>query len=347
MGRTDPRERIQGGRLIGSARRALVFLCAAGLGLAGLAAPLFAQEKLRQATLVVGVPPGGATDLLARILADGLRQSYAGSVVVENRPGAGGSIALDYVKNSRNDGSVMFFTPAYPIVVSPHVMTLPYDTLRDFIPVGAGARSMLAISVGPAVPESVKSLAQYLQWCRGDPKLMVYGAQNGSAQHFAGMLLARSSGVPLENVSYKGGAPIIQDTLGGHIPAAISPVAEALPHHRSGKLRILAVTGARRSRFLPEVPTMQELGHRDVLFQDWLGMFVPARTPMEYVNRINAGMASAVQSEQGVAGLAKMGFEQEIVSADRFASMVKADYERYRAIVQSTGFKASLEEQSK
>ncbi len=328
-------------------RRALLILCAFGPAAAAFAQPLFAQEKLKQATLVVGVPPGGATDLLARILAEGLRQSYAATVVVENRPGAGGSIALEYVKNARNDGSVMFFTPAYPIVVSPHVMALPYDTLRDFIPVGAGARSMLTLSVGPAVPESVKTLAEYLRWCSGDPKLMVYGAQNGSAQHFAGMLLARSAGVPLENVSYKGGAPIIQDTLGGHLPAAISPVAEALPHHRSGKLRVLAVTGARRSRFLPEVPTMQELGHKEVLFQDWLGMFVPARTPMDLVNRINSDMATAVRSEQGVAGLAKMGVEQEIVSADRFASMVKADYERYRSIVQTTGFKASLEDQFK
>ncbi len=345
MGRADPRERVQGRRLINSARRALLIFCAAGL--AGLAAPVPAQEKLKQATLMVGVPPGGATDLLARILAEGLRQTYASSVVVENRPGAGGSIALEYVKNGRNDGSLMFFTPAYPIVVSPHVMSLPYDTLRDFIPVGAGARSMLAISIGPAVPESVKTLAQYLQWCRGDAKLMVYGAQNGSAQHFAGMLLARSAGIPLQNVSYKGGAPIIQDVLGGHLPAAISPVAEALPHHRSGKLRVLAVTGARRSRFLPEVPTMQELGHKEVLFQDWLGMFAPARTPMDLVNRINAAMAVAVKSEQGTAGLTKMGFEQEIVSAERFAAMVKADYERYRGIVESTGFKTTLEEQFK
>ena len=322
------------------------FLSISAAAIAAAAVPtVWAQERLKQATIVVGVPPGGATDILARILAEGLRQTYANTVVVENRPGAGGSIALEYVKNARSDGSVMFFTPAYPIVVSPHVMTLTYDTLRDFVPVGAGARSMLAFSIGPAVPESVKSLADYLQWCKSDPKLMVYGAQNGSAQHFAGMLLARSSGIALQNVSYKGGAPIIQDVLGGHLPAVVSPVAEALPHHQSGKLRLLAVTGARRSRFLPEVPTMQELGHKEVLFQDWLGMFAPARTPADHVNRINAAMAVAVKSEQGVAGLVKMGVEQEIVSAERFAGMVKADHERYRGIVESTGFKATLQEQ--
>ncbi|OGA91859.1 MAG: hypothetical protein A3G27_09875 [Betaproteobacteria bacterium RIFCSPLOWO2_12_FULL_66_14] len=331
-------------------RRQFLLTSAAGAAstATGLVSRALAQEKLKQATIVVGVPAGGATDVLARIHAEGLRLSYAHSVIVENRPGAGGSIALEYVKNARPDGSVLFFTPAYPIIVSPHVSTnLPYDTLRDLVPVGVGARSMLAFAVGPSVPASVKTLAEYVQWCKTNPKQLLYGAQNGSSQHFAGMLFARSSGLSLQNVSYKGGAPIIQDLLGGHLPASISPVAEAIPHHKSGKLRVLAVTGARRSRFLPEVPSMQELGHKAVLFQDWLGMFAPAKTPMEQVNRINAAMAQAVRSEHGAAGLARMGIEPEIVPADRFAAMVKADWERYRSIVQTTGFKATLQDQFK
>lgn len=328
-------------------RRQFLLTSAVGLATAsaGFAPALRAQEKIRQATMVVGSPPGGATDSLARILAEGLKLSYAASVVVENRPGAGGSIALDYVRKGPADGTLIFITPAYPMVVSPHVtLNLPYDTLRDFVPVGVAARSMLSFLVGPAVPDSVRTLADYVQWCKAHPKQMVYGAQNGSSQHFAGMIFAKSAGLPLENVSYKGGAPIIQDVLGGHLPASVSPVAEALPHHRAGKVRVLAVTGARRSRFLPDVPTMTELGHKEVLFQDWLGVFVAARTPMEQVNRINAGMAVALKSEQGLAGLQRMGFEQEIVTAERFAAMVKADHERYAAIVKNTGFKATMQE---
>jgi tripartite-type tricarboxylate transporter receptor subunit TctC len=153
-------------------------------------------------------------------------------------------------------------------------------------------------------------------------------------------MFARAAGIGLDLVPYKGGAPQIQDLLGGHIPASVNPVAEALPHAQGGKLRVLATTGSKRSASLPDVPTMLELGYRDVLFQDWLGMFAPARTPPAIVTRLNAAMAEVMKSDQAAEGLTKLGMEAEIVTAERFAEMVRADYERYRAIVQSTGFTA-------
>ena len=307
---------------------------------AALAPRAFAQESLKQITVVVGYPAGGATDLLARLLADGLRRSVAPVVIVENRPGAGGRVAAEQVKNARNDGSVLLFTPAFPMLIYPHIYPkLPYDTLRDFAAVGIGARSTLCLAVGPAVPASVRNVADFIEWIRADPKLALFGAPSGGSQHFAGQLFGRAAGINLGHVPYKGGAPAMQDLLGGHLPANVSPVAEALPSHLAGKIRILATTGAKRSRALPDVPTMQELGYKDVLFQDWLGMFAPAGTPAGMLGRMNAAMAETMKSEQGLAGLEKFGMELDNVTAEAFAVIVKADYERYRGIVQASGFK--------
>jgi tripartite-type tricarboxylate transporter receptor subunit TctC len=313
--------------------------------LAGAAAALApslaaAQERARQLTVVVGFPPGGATDILARMIADGMRGAYAPAVIVDNKPGASGRLAVEFVKNAPKDGSVLLVTPAFPMLISPHLYPkLAYDTLRDFAPVGIAARSMLCLAVGPAIMGNVKTLAEFADWVKTNPKGAVFGAPSGSAQHFAGQTFARSAGIKLEHVSYKGGAPAMTDLLGGHIPANVSPVAEALPHHTAGKIRILAVTGARRSRFLPDVPSMQELGHKDVLFQDWLGLFAPAGTPSEVVARMNAAAAGAVSSEAGQAGLGKLGMELDIAAPDAFGQMVRADWERYRVVVQASGFK--------
>ena len=319
------------------------FLATVAAGAAAFSLRSVAQEGVKQVSITVSFPAGGATDILARLIADGLRRNYAPTVVVEDRPGAGGRIGTEYVKNGKNDGSVLLFTPAFPMLIFPQVYkNLPYDTLRDFVPVGIGARGgALALSIGPAVPASVKTVADFVQWCKENPKRAVFGAPSGSGQHFAGAMFARAAGIVLDLVPYKGGAPQIQDLLGGHIPASVNPVAEALPHAQAAKLRVLATTGARRSTSLPDVPTMLELGYKDVLFQDWLGMFAPAGTPSAIVTRLNSAMAEVMKTDHAVDGLAKLGMEAEIVTAERFAEMVKADYERYRVIVQATGFTAN------
>ena len=301
---------------------------------------LFAQEPVRQLTVVVGFPPGGATDILARLVADGMRGPYAQTVIVENRAGAAGRVGVELVKNAKPDGSMMLFTPAFPMLIAPHVYPkLAYDTLRDFVPVGIGARSMLCLAVGPAVPASVKTIAEFIEWVRANPAKASFGAPSGSSQHFAGQTFARAAKVKLDQIPYKGGAPAMTDLIGGHLPVNVSPVAEALPHHQAGTIRILAVTGAKRSRFLPAVPTMAELGYPEVLFQDWLGLFAPVGTPPDAVARMNAAAAAAVKSEAGLAGLGKLGMELDLASPDAFAQMVKADWERYRAVVQASGFK--------
>ena len=305
-------------------------------------------QTLKQATLIVGAPAGGATDKLARMYAEALRGKFAATIVVENRPGAGGILAYEHVKNSpARDGSLTFISPSYPMTISPHVVkSIPYDTLKDFTPVGVAARSTMTFVVGPSVPASVTNFAGYVQWLRENPKQSVYAAQNGSSQHLLGSILALSIKMPLENISYKGDAPAMTDLLGGHIPAVVLPIASAISHHKAGKVRVLAVSAAQPSRYLPEVPTFQSMGYTDVLFQDWLGIFAPAGTAPEAVRLMNSAMAEAMKSEAGLSALTGLGFTPEVVTPEVFADMVRADYKRYGAMVERTRFREIYEKSS-
>jgi tripartite-type tricarboxylate transporter receptor subunit TctC len=305
-------------------------------------ASALAQVLKKSAHIIVGFPAGGGTDVIARILAERLRGAYAASVVVENKPGAAARIAVEYVKNAEADGSVMLFTPDFPITVYPHSFrSLNYDPLRDFTPVSPAARSMLTFNVGPAVPDNVKTLADFVQWCRANPGKATYATTAaGGTPHFVGVMLANAAATPLTPVHYRGGAPAIQDLIGGHMPASVNPISEALPHARSGALRMLAVTGSQRSSFLPDVPTMREQGY-NVVVESWLGAFVPARTPAETVQALNAAIGEATRSAAMTENLAKVGNTPASQTPAEFAATVKADIERWGPVVKASGFVAA------
>jgi tripartite-type tricarboxylate transporter receptor subunit TctC len=301
----------------------------------------FAQAIKKPVRVIVGFPAGGGTDTIARILADRLRGPYASTVLVENKPGAAARLAVEYVKNAEPDGSVMLFTPDFPITVYPHSFRqLNYDPLRDFIPVAPAARSMLTYNVGPAVPESVKTLADFVQWCKSNPGKASYGTTSaGGTPHFVGMMLASEAGVPMTPVHYRGGAPALQDLLGGHVPASVNPISESLPFAKAGSLRTLAVTGARRSAFLPEVPTMTEAGY-NVAVESWLGVFVPAKTPADVVKALSAAIAAAANAPPMTESLAKIGNVPAFQPPEEFAAVVKADLARWAPVVKASGFVA-------
>jgi tripartite-type tricarboxylate transporter receptor subunit TctC len=279
--------------------------------------------------------------MIARILAERLRGPYASTVLVENKPGAAARLAVEYVKNAEPDGSVMLFTPDFPITVYPHSFrSLNYDPLRDFIPVAPATKSMLTYNIGPAVPDSVKTLADFVQWCRANPGKASYGTTSaGGTPHFVGMMLASEAGVPMTPVHYRGGAPALQDLLGGHVPASVNPISESLPFARSGTLRTLAVTGAQRSPFLPDVPTMTEAGYK-IVVDSWLGVFVPAKTPAEVVNALSSAIAEAVKSSPMTESLAKIGNVPAFQTPAEFAAVVKADVARWAPVVKASGFVA-------
>ena len=328
-------------------RRHLLLAPAAGLACAGTNVPprAFAQTTIpaikKPAHIIVGFPAGGGTDVLARILADRLRGRYASTVLVENKPGAAARIAIEYVKNAEPDGSVMLFTPDFPITVYPHSFrSLNYDPLRDFTPVSPAAKSMLTYNIGPAVPESVQTVADFVQWCKANPGRAAYATTAaGGTPHFVGMMLAGAAGVAMTPVHYRGGAPALQDLIGGHVPAGINPISESLPFAKAGTIRILAVTGSRRSPFLPDVPTMAEAGY-DVAIDSWLGVFVPAKTPAEIVNALSAAIAEAVKSAPMIESLGKVGNTSAFQSPADFAATVKADVARWAPVVKASGFVA-------
>jgi tripartite-type tricarboxylate transporter receptor subunit TctC len=322
-------------------RRRLLAASAAGIVAAGTSVRALAQAIKKPVHIIVGFPAGGGTDVIARILADLLRGPYASTVLVENKPGAGARIAVESVKNAEADGSVMLFTPDFPITVYPSsVRSLNYDPLRDFTPVAPAAKSMLTYNVGPAVPDSVKTLADFVQWCKANPGKATFATTAaGGTPHFVGVMLANAAGVPITPVHYRGGAPALQDLLGGHVPAGVNPISESLPHARAGTLRMLAVTGSRRSPFLPDVPTMREQGY-DVVIDSWLGVFVPVKTPDDAVNALSAAIGEASRSAQMVENLAKVGNEPAFQTPREFAATVKADIARWSPVVKASGFVA-------
>jgi tripartite-type tricarboxylate transporter receptor subunit TctC len=320
-------------------RRRLLAASAAGLACSGPSVCAFAQAIKKPAHIIVGFPAGGGTDVIGRILADRLRGSYASTVLVENKPGAAARIAVEYVKNAEPDGSVMLFTPDFPITVYPHSFrSLNYDPLKDFTPVAPAAKSMLTYNVGPAVPESVKTLAQFVEWCKANPGKASYGTTAaGGTPHFVGMMLASAAGITMTPVHYRGGAPALQDLIGGHVPASVNPISESMAQAKAGTIRVLAVTGAKRSSFLPDVPTMAESGY-NVVVESWLGAFVPSKTPANIVNALGAAIGDAVKSPEMIENLAKAGNEPNFQTPAEFAATVKADIIRWAPVVKASGF---------
>jgi tripartite-type tricarboxylate transporter receptor subunit TctC len=307
-----------------------------------LAAAAEAQIISKPVRVIVPFPAGGGTDVLARIVAEKLRGTYAPSVIVENRVGASGRTGVDAVKDAEPDGATLLFTPDFLITVYPHSFKkLSYDPVADFAPVAIVARSQLALAAGPAVPANVRSARDYIDWVKANPKNGFFATTSaGGTPHLVGVMLSKAAGVELSAVHYKGGAPALQDLLGGQIPVSINPVGELLPYVRSGKVRALATTGSERSSFLPDVPTMVEAGYRDVVVQAWLGFLAPSRTPSDTVSRLAAAIADAARDETARQSIEKFGMQPVSSGPAAFAATIKADLERWAPIVKASGFSA-------
>lgn len=317
-------------------------LAASAVAALGAGPPNIRAQTLKKTVhMIVGFPAGGATDLIARILTDRLRGRYAASVIVENKPGGAARVAVDYIKNAEPDGSEFLFTPDFPITLYPHSFrTLSYDPMRDLVPVAPASRSTLTFVIGPAVPDQITSLVEYVAWCRANPEKAIFATTAaGGTPHFVGVMLANEAHVKLTPVHYRGGAPALQDLFGGHVPASVNPVGETLPHAASGKIRILAVASGGRSKFMPNVPTMREAGY-NIAVETWLGAFAPAKTPPEAVRALNAAIGEAVRSPEMIESLARIGNETRFESPEQFAATIKADLERWGPIVKASGFVA-------
>ena len=333
MDQGDP----DGGHQTGMKRRG--FLAAA---LALPFARASGQTTARALHIIVPFPAGGGTDVAARLIADKLRGNYAPAVIVENRVGASGRTGVEAVKNAEPDGTTVLFTPDFLMTVYPHSFRrLAYDPLADFVPIALIARSGLALAAGPGLPSEVKTVHQYVDWARANPKRAFYATTAaGGTPHFVGVMLARDANVELSPVHYKGGAPALQDLMGGQIPVSINPIGELLPQLKGGKVRVLAVTSAQRSKFLPDVPTMAESGFPNIVISPWLGFFAPAKTPADIVKRLANGITDATQHGESQIGMLKLGMEPAAMSPLAFREIVRQDLERWAPIVKASGFAA-------
>jgi tripartite-type tricarboxylate transporter receptor subunit TctC len=322
-------------------RRHLLTASAAGLafGATGLMRHGFAQPGGKTARMLVGFPAGGNADFVARLLANEMK-GYSSTVIVENRSGASGRLALDGLKSSVADGSTMILSPAAMIVLFPHIYkTLKYDALADFIPVTTVCRFPYLLTIGPTVPGKVKTVAEFIAWCRASPQQATFGTATGTPLHFTGVMLARAADFEFTPVPYQGAAPIVQNLLGGQIAAAILPIDVPLPHLQSGKLRALATTGPQRSPLLPEVPTIKEAGYPSLEFVDWFGVFLPARTPAETVGNLNNAIHGVLKKEEIKAAFTRISYEIATASGADFARLIKSDFERWGPIVKASGYK--------
>lgn len=322
-------------------RRFLSTACAGGL--ASVAPTLWrsahAQTIGGTARVLVGSPPGGSTDTVARLLASEMK-GYASTVIVENRPGAGNRIALDVLKLSPADGRALTLTPASMLVIYPHIYnSLNYDPVTDFIPVSTVCSFPFLVTIGPRVPSGVKSLTEFIVWCKANPSEASYGSPGaGTMLHFTGVMLARAAGFEFVHVPYQG-ARSIQDVIGGQIAASINPISTSLTHVQSGKLRALVVTGPQRSPLLPEVPTAKEAGVPELEGSEWFGIVLPARTPSDIIDKLNAAIRDALNSSTVRSGLAKLALDAGGTSPGEFARLIKSDTARWGAIVRASGFR--------
>jgi tripartite-type tricarboxylate transporter receptor subunit TctC len=325
-------------------RRGLL-AASAGLGIAlssgcfaGLAT---AQTVTRPARMLVGLAPGGGVDAVARLLAEHVK-GYATSLVVENRAGAGGRIALEALKAAEADGSVMALVPTDQLSLFPYIYRrLNYRPVEDFAPVAVVCSFQFVLAIGPRVPADVTSLADFVAWSRRNPAAASVGtAGTGSLPHFLTLTLARAGQFELVHVPYKGAGPAVQDLLGGHVAGMISNIGSLQPHMQSGQLRALATTAPRRSAVFPDVPTIGEAGYPmlERMGVTQLGVVVPARTPADVIAALHKAIREAVASKPVSAALVRLGFDPADASPAEFAQIIASDTHRWAEVVKATGF---------
>lgn len=323
-------------------RRSFTHTMAHASALASLGLPLTGRSQTPADTvkILVGFPAGGTTDALARHVADKLRGQYAGSVGVENKPGGGGQLAVTAVRDSLADGNTLLLTPSSILSIYPFtVPKLPY-TVDELAPVSVASFISHGFSVGPAVPQSVKTIKEFLAWAKANPEQANFGSPApGSMPHLLVAFLSRITGVPLKHIPYRGSVPGLQDLLAGKISAMSSPVGDCMPYLKGGKLRLLAVSATKRSPFAPDVPTYREQGF-PISMREWYGFFLPGKASAQAVRRAAAYLQPALANAELSTSLAQIGMEAQSSTPEQLSALLRADANEWRRLIKMIGFTA-------
>ena len=310
----------------------LVPCLAAGAALA----QAYPSKPLR---MVVPFPPGGSADILGRSVGQKLGERLGQPVVIDNRPGAGASIGAKAVAEAPADGYTLLLGTVSSHAMSPATNTVGYDPVKDFTPIAEIASIPFVVLVHPGVP--VKSIAELVALAKSKPGQVTYAsAGSGTSNHLAGELLGMAAGIKMLHVPYKGSAPALNDLLGGQVNAMFDLQLTAMPQIKSGKVRALAMTGAKRSALLPELPTVREAGVPGYEVTAWFGFFGPAGVPKPIVDRLNAELNAIMKLPDIRAKFAELGVETESGSAEEFAGFVRGEAGKWAAVIKAAGIVA-------
>lgn len=287
--------------------------------------------------LIVPFTPGGVTDTSGRLIAENLGKRLGQQVVVDNKPGASGNIGTALAKAAPADGYTLVLGFDGTMVINPHVFSkLPFDTVKDFTPMGKIGDATLILVANPDVP--VKGLADVIALSKSRPGGLSFGTSGtGGTPHIAGELLKLRTGANLTHVPYKGGGQAMTDVLGGTIPLVYTAVAGAHGHVKSGKLKALAVSSAQRTSALPDVPTFVESGVPDFVVNSWVGLLAPAGTPAAMVTRLNTELNAVLNDATVREKLRVMGIEPAPGTPEQYRDEIRRDLDRYGAVVKSAG----------
>ena len=315
------------------------FIAALALAVAGSAMAQGGYPN-RPVSVVVGFAPGGGTDTVARIIAKSLSESLGQQVVVENKAGAGGNIAAEYVARATPDGHTILLGNVGSLAVAPHMIaSLGYDPLRDFAPIAMAVVFANVIVVPSTVP--AYTLAEFVKLAQAKPGSVTYGTSGiGGAGHLAGEMFNLRANIELVHVPYKGGGPSMQGLLGGQVASSFATPVSVVEHMKAGKLRALATTGPKRAALLPDVPTVAESGYPGFEAMNWYAFVAPAKTPKEIIERLNRDLVKALNNANVAALLHQQGLEPSPSSPAELARYIEREYETWGKVVQRAGIKA-------
>lgn len=314
--------------------RSARFLLAVFLVAAGAAQ---AQDWPSKAVrMVVAFPPGGSTDIAVRVLAERVAPALGQAVLVENRAGASGNVAAEYVLKQPADGHLVLAT-ADALASTPHLYKLAFDPAKEFLPVVQLTRQPVVLAAHPSL--GVNSVAELIVLAKSKPGLGYATSGSGSLQHMAGEWFAKLAGIQLTHVPYKGGGQAVTDLVGGQVPLGSLGNTPLLPHYRAGKLKIIAQTTRARSASLPEVPTYEEAGQRGLVLEQWLGLFLAAGSPPAAVARLNSEIGKALAEPSVRERFAQVGLEPVGGTPQEFARLYRDDYEKYARLTKELNIK--------
>ena len=283
-------------------------------------------------SLIVPFPAGGTTDVLARALADKLTQSLGQTVIVESKPGAGATLGADYVAKAKPDGYTLLVGAVHHTIAASVYKKLPYDFQKDLAPITTIALVPNVLVVNASTP--ARNVAELVSMLKARPGAYNYGSNgNGTAQHLIGTQFENLTGTDMTHIPYKGSGPLATDLLGGQVAMSFDTVTPVLQHIKSGKLRALAVTTAKRSSALPDVPTLDEAGLKGFNIGTWFGVLAPAATPKDILARLNADMVKAIQSPEFRKRMDEIGAEPIGNSAEQMAQQIKGETEKFARLV--------------